>query len=378
MSKIRIRSNPRDLERFRSSYADLQKQHPELKEHGAMALAAQNVWGRGRSIKITSQEGNPVGLRGGSVWTPPPQKDYWADRGVLDVGPTAERKWKEKRGGVPKPIRKMPGQGCSCGQKASGGGSDACSCKYGQEGEGVLGDLAEKAGKLVTKVAAWIAPSGMPKKVKKMLEELRGYTISSMTVCRVPIIGVIEKLLRAVAKTQPSYDKLYHLYLVCNLKGPNGESKKVRIERNQTFEMTWAKSSDEEVTTVDVPDGVTGSACARVKLPSSSILLTTAMDSFIKEAEKRNPQLGAWRYAALANGDIPENNCQSAVTSFLKGIGALTSSLSTFINQKVENLLSPKWLAGAQAVTDLAGAAGNALFGGRKHHVRGLEDEMLV
>src|SRR5688572_5734957 len=101
-----------------------------------------------------------------------------------------------------------------------------------QAGEG----LVDTANKFASKVASWIAPKTMPPKVAAFLKQHERYTIKDIQVCRVPIVPLIEKALRALAIKTVPFDRLYHLYMVVGLSSPS-DTKSVKIERNQTFQI---------------------------------------------------------------------------------------------------------------------------------------------
>lgn len=378
-SNVHVRVAPRDMSRFRLSMAQLKEQHPDVKEPELFKLAAQSVWPKAAGGRMR------VRMRARGLVDNPRSRPEWFDtKSVSPTKATRAMPSQDKGYGETSRNRKM-GRGQlpwvkQGGCKGCTGGKCGCGIDSNMEGDGWLSDKAKAAkdwalghaGKIATTLAAWVAPASMPSKVKAKMNELKDYVITDIKVCRIPIIGLVEKFIRLVAKTQPQYDKLYHLYMVIGLKNAAGDVKKIRMERNQTFELNWAKDSDSSPPHHEVPEGVTGSACVPVKLKNQTTPLTAAMDGFIKEAEARNPTMGAWRYAATGKD---QNNCQDMVTSFIKALGDLTPSLSSFINQKVENLLSSNIEKAGQAVTDIAGAAGNLLFGGKKkrRNIRGGE-----
>ncbi len=74
-----------------------------------------------------------------------------------------------------------------------------------------------------------------------------------MIVARVPIVPLIEKVLRLVSKIRPEYDKVYHLYALLTL----GNGVVLRIERNQTFQMQPASQKDMEMKVEEKPEGAT-------------------------------------------------------------------------------------------------------------------------
>lgn len=253
-------------------------------------------------------------------------------------------------------------------------GCDDNKHHVGQAGDGYWEDLKAlgkkavgKVGEAVATVAKWIAPSDMSTKAKRIMSEIKNLTIEGITVCRVPITPLVEAALRKIATVPAQYDKIYHLYMVITLSG----GKSVRIERNQNFELGYATPADlsPKDTSDQLPDGVQGVACTKVPIPKGWNM-GEAMTKFIAQAKVDNPEYGPWRYAALSPENGKHNNCQDFVTSWLTAMGALTPSLSKFINQDIDKLLGVAATKGTQAITDIAGAVGTALGRGRTlHHI---------
>jgi len=241
-------------------------------------------------------------------------------------------------------------------------------CHGHKHHQGMAGDgyITDKITKLISKVAAWVAPSDMSGKVKRFMEVVKNFTIKSITVCRIPITKAVEFALRKIATVPAQYDKIYHLYMVIALS--NGAS--IRVERNQQFEINNASPQDLNQPRHELPEGVTGNACVPVPMKGVVQTMGVAMDGFIKQAKLRNPELGPWRYAGMSTADgAPHNNCQDMVTSWLTGMGLMTPTLSTFINQDIDKLLGVNGTKLAQAATDLAGAFGTSILGRGDEHV---------
>lgn len=242
----------------------------------------------------------------------------------------------------------------------------------GLEGEGIIDDGIQAVKKVGKKVLDWIAPKSMSANVKKMMSRYSSEVISGIRVCRVPIVSVIEKFLRFVSgdKIKPEYDKIYHLYMLIYLRG----GTILRVERNQTFQMQVASPKDINMSvSEELPEDVKGPASVTIKVPGS-ITLGEAMKSFIEEAQNRNPKMGPWRYASMSSGDIPSNNCQDMVISWLKGMGVLTFGVEKFVKQDIDKLLPEPANQAQQAITDVAGAVGQHLLGkgkGKRLHTIG-------
>ena len=85
------------------------------------------------------------------------------------------------------------------------------------------------------KRAILLPNASLPQKSKQVLVELGDIPILSISICREPVYNEIEKALDTMsfgsfkkAKERLSYDRMFHLYAILNLK--NGE--KVCIEKN--------------------------------------------------------------------------------------------------------------------------------------------------
>lgn len=241
------------------------------------------------------------------------------------------------------------------------------------DGEGIVSDAVNKVGSLIKKGLAWLAPKDMSSAVKKVMSQHSGQPIIGITVARVPIVGVIEKILRLVSRKAINYDTIYHLYMLVYLK--NGVV--LRVERNETFQMVPASSKDINMSvSQEVPDKVKGPASVKVRVPAMP--LGQAMDNFVKEAKSRNPTMGPWRYASMSSDGSPSNNCQDMILSWLKGMGALTSEVQTFVKQDIDKLLPAAANDVQQGITDLAGAVKDKLLGKgvrRMHTIDGDWDE---
>jgi len=205
-------------------------------------------------------------------------------------------------------------------------------------GEGWVGDQAKK-------LLAWIAPKDMSASVKAMMAKYGSQKITAITVSRIPITSIYEKILRKVATVPKEFDKIYHLYMLFTM-----DSGAVLLcERNHTFQLRVATEKDKNEPST--------------KATITPMTLNDAMTKFIEEAKKRNPSHGPWRYAALPNGTTPSNNCQDMVLSWLKGMGSLTAAISNFVKQDIDKLLPQAALDTTQGLTDIAGAIGQHILG---------------
>lgn len=217
----------------------------------------------------------------------------------------------------------------------------------GVEGEGVLDEVA-KVGK---KVLAWIAPKDASAAVKRIMAKYGDEVITKLRIARQPIVPAIEKLLRLFAgkKIKAEYKTIFHMFMLPTLKS----GMVLRTERNQTFEMAEASAADKNLKEGEYID---------VAIPAG-ITLRQAFDAFVRLAIERNPQMGAFRYAAMSSGEVKSNNCQDLVISWLQGMKALTPAIEKWVKQDIDNLLNKVANSIQQGVTDLAGAVGTHILG---------------
>lgn len=233
-------------------------------------------------------------------------------------------------------------------------------------------------GKAISSIAEKIAPRSMPKKVATFTNAHKDWKIIGIKVCRVPIIPIIEKVIRQFPGVDAELKKrgidiLYHLYMTMTLEHPSGAQKEIkfshgskaprvkpvkipqrdgiRLERNQVFQISPEQPGD------NLPEGK-GAACINIPAPRPEITFGTAMANFVKEATARSKEYGPWRYHPFLN------NCQDALLSFLKGMGKLTPQAQSFIKQQTDNLVSKTLARVGSTITDIAGGVTNAIGGG--------------
>jgi hypothetical protein len=187
----------------------------------------------------------------------------------------------------------------------------------------------------VEKIASLIPPPRdvAPPSFRKFLETHKGDEIVSATVCRKPIFGIIQKtinILRKITfrKANPTFDKLFHLYIYMTLKSPEGKTTNIKMERNQTFEQT-------------VASGAKVGECENIGKFKGKF------GEVINKAVKAN-KLNFWQY------DATENNCQDMIMSLLRAGGVATPALTKCIKQDVKGLLPDFITRGAKKVTDIA------------------------
>lgn len=191
-----------------------------------------------------------------------------------------------------------------------------------------------------------------PPNIRNLLKNDGDKEISKLWVCRSPINTVVDKVINFISvglwskyKREYSYDDLFHLYLICQLK--NG--KYVRLEKNHVVTVTYNPSVD-------------FGKCMSVEFNGN-----LTMKNLV---ENPNKILGDsfWLYNASTN------NCQVWIDNILKYNGLLTDKLHDFIMQKASKIIEklPSYTQKIiDTVTDIAGRAdilikGKAKFTNKK------------
>ena len=215
-----------------------------------------------------------------------------------------------------------------------------------QKGTGIIDTI--KRGIAKVKDALFFPPNKLPGDAQRVFMRIRDKAIVSFTVCREPINSMVDKALNLLslgtfnkAKKDLGYDKMFHLFVVCHLRG--GET--VRIEKNER---------------ISIKMGGVPSAAETVEVPSNQ----STVDMMFEKARKSMGDHRFFQYNAF------ENNCQDFILGLLSAVGTVPAEARTFIKQDGEALLkkTPGYLGRiAQAATDLAGKISQVMTGqGRK------------
>lgn len=186
------------------------------------------------------------------------------------------------------------------------------------------------------------ARKGPSPSFRRFMEVNKNKKIVQLTVCRVPILGVIDKALNIISlggwqknKEKYKYDDMFHLYIYIRIDG----SGLYRMDKNHVVEVEKARDIDSK------------GKCMQVYLPKS---LTVA--EFIKNGEEEQPE-NFWNYN-------PEtNNCQVFVMSLLIGNNLLNEQLSEFVKQCAKCVLNGYTSKLSQVLTDIASRADVILHG---------------
>jgi hypothetical protein len=216
-----------------------------------------------------------------------------------------------------------------------------------QEGEGIK-DLYNS-----TKNAILSRLTRRPLSIINLLKTYGTQTISSIEVCRQPIMSVVRSALNIATRgdiskvvREKGYDNVFHLYCIILLSS----GTKIRLDKNQrvSIEISPKPLNKEAV-------------CKTVNLPS-----VTTLTQFIDKGEELGNKIGSfWRYSAH------NDNCQKFIRALLNASGI--SSLDSFIMQDAGQLVKPGLFRNiAQGITDAAALGEYAIKGGkrkRKRHI---------
>ena len=205
------------------------------------------------------------------------------------------------------------------------------------KGKGLIKDVYKK-------VREYFLPHDLSSKFKAKMKQYGNNNIVDITVARSPVQRIVQKLLNFITvgkydemRKRLGYDDVYHLYLILTLD--NG--KRLRLEKNQIIQMTDYSSDKPDKSTMPVSMG-------------KPIKLNDFIDKGIKHMGIKN----FVRYSAN------ELNCQNFVNQLLTANGINTPELRKFINQDIEQLLTPLAKDIGQVVTDVAGTV-TQLTGGK-------------
>jgi hypothetical protein len=204
--------------------------------------------------------------------------------------------------------------------------------KSKQTGEG-LGDIIKRIKDIWTGVRK-VAPPAL----RKFTEQNGDAKISTIVVCRKPIISAIEKLASWVSggrwdanKKSLQYDKMMHLWLVIGLD--NG--RKIKIEKNQVVEFSTNADTGNDFRDAPAPRSITWRA------------MLTAAESAAGGAEK------LWVYDSITQ------NCQYFARAILKACGSWNAELEKFVMQDAAKVIEgmPWFQKVGRAITDAANVA---------------------
>jgi hypothetical protein len=176
-------------------------------------------------------------------------------------------------------------------------------------------------------------PNRIPPRLKLLLEKIGNYEIEKIWVCRNPLPKAIRYLSNVVSRGEfiqryetLGYDDIYHLYMVLQVKKPNGGTFFYKLEKNVQVSLTKIQPTQ---------DLQIISKCRQVTLNKSRIL--TILE-FLNEGKKfvklYRPEEYFWTY------DPELNNCQHFLVNLLDSQGLLTDDLEYFIDQAAPELIA--------------------------------------
>ena len=171
--------------------------------------------------------------------------------------------------------------------------------------------------------------SDLPPSSRKIVEQNEDKVVTQMTVCRVPIkIIPLNKVLNTISLggfnkflKEYSYDELFHLFLVIQLRildeegEPSTQPIEILLEKNQNIKVSY-----------NIPSAKNG-ACMNIDLKGRS----PSLNQLLQKTKDRMKDSFS-KYTAF------ENNCQDFVWNLLQANGIGTPSLKKFILQDVSHL----------------------------------------
>ncbi len=204
----------------------------------------------------------------------------------------------------------------------------------------------------VSKGSGLFSRTSAPPAYRAFLEKYGQWTVDKMTCCRTPIINAIDKFANIItlggwesAKKRYGYDKMFHLYCFMTLTDPVGKgSIEIMTQKNEVLEMRMKRSSDESSSSKSMYAGAPGKKLKDI-------------------IDRVSSKQGTAFYLYDAFNSSGGGNCQNYVWGLVEACGLGTAALSTFVNQKVENLLPNLFKKAARAVTDTAAAVDTILHG---------------
>jgi hypothetical protein len=172
--------------------------------------------------------------------------------------------------------------------------------------------------------------------------------IEKIEVCRVPVNGVIQKLMNFLSAgeykkriKELNYEEVFHLYFVLHYKGAS-----YIMEKNAKVNLKKLKKGS-----------LKNGECIPVRLPVNGKYKIN-LNGLINRAEEAGMN---YRYSAN------KNNCQRFVLDILEASKLSTPEIKKFVYQDAGKLLPPgKVRKIAQSITDL-GSIVETVLGGKKN-----------
>lgn len=161
---------------------------------------------------------------------------------------------------------------------------------------------------------------------QKVLNEFGNYPIVKLSVYRTPVHSMLKNLLNIISlgqfnKASQSFDKLYHLALIIQVKLNDGSLKNIVVEKNATINISGDyKTSDKtEVLEID--------------LLNKNLTLNEMMSKALNAVGNKTFYL----YDAFNRGEA--TNCQKFISILLENSNLMNDKTNQFINQDVQSIV---------------------------------------
>lgn len=224
------------------------------------------------------------------------------------------------------------------------------------KGKGIISSIKNTARNIKDRVVQTITGrTRLPPKARNTLANHGTETISSMYICRAPVVSLVEKAMNllslgrlSAAKADLNYDKLFHLFMY--VITDNGTS--IILQKNEVIDIS-AKAKSADAQREDV----------KVDLGGKKITLSELVENTSK---LMGPKF--LKYSAS------ENNCQNFVNSILTANQLNNSTLKNFVMQDTTTIFSkmPGYMKGiTDKITGLAAKADVAINGAGKKKLKG-------
>ena len=224
------------------------------------------------------------------------------------------------------------------------------------EGSGMLDFFKKKANevkqvvqKVVQKVGNVFKPrlDSYNNTTRKTLEEYGNLPIKSLTICRTPIMKILDTVINFLSlnkfsdlKKKYGFDELYHLQLVANIGNKN-----IVIEKNEVINVNTSFKNDSKTQTYQIP--------LNKEFTINEML------------EKARNNVGDNLYFSY---DAFKNNCQNFIKYCLEAEKLYSTQAGDFLFQDIEELAKemPQYVKTTANVLTTTGAVANKLMGKAK------------
>jgi hypothetical protein len=224
------------------------------------------------------------------------------------------------------------------------------------EGSGMLDFFKKKANevkqvvqKVVQKVGNVFKPrlDSYNNTTRKTLEEYGNLPIKSLTICRTPIMKILDTVINFLSlnkfsklKKKYGFDELFHLQLVANIGNKN-----IVIEKNEVINVNTSFKNDSKTQTYQIP--------LNKEFTINEML------------EKARNNVGDNLYFSY---DAFKNNCQNFIKYCLEAENLYSTQAGDFLFQDIEELAKemPQYVKTTANVLTHTGAVANKMMGKAK------------